>query len=318
MKKYILIISCIAAATGCTSKNDLLDHISDSTAVVYMPQATQSPAAFTFNRDELTAEITYGACYGGPHAPTAEIKVDFFSNPALVTHFNSKYFTAYPVMPDGSYELEESSATIPAGKVNTRPLTIKVHLDKLKGVGGYLLPVTINADSKVNPDLRTTFYLVKALYTANPFTMLDRSQWSIISKSSEEPTGDGANNGRTTFALDGLETTWWSTQWKAAKPGPPHHITIDMQTSQQLHGFAFTGRLDAQGNLKSTGNPKDIIVQTSTNGTDWTYSENFKLENIKENVIYLAYEQNARFFRITVNTSQGDVYLTHMSELNAF
>ncbi|MGX5817703.1 BT_3987 domain-containing protein [Chitinophaga lutea] len=320
MKRYILLtgVAALAASTSCKTSSDLLDHISDSTAVVYMPQATQSPAAYTFNRDQQTAEIVYGACYGGPHSPANDIKVDFSANAALATHFNNKFFTAYPVMPDGSYELEAPSATIPAGKVNTQPLTLKIHLDKLQGVGGYLLPITIGANSKVNEELRTTYFLVKALYTTNPFPMLDRSQWAITGFSSQEPSGDGVNNGRTPYALDGLETTWWSTEWKAAKPGAPHFITIDMKTAQTLHGFSITGRLDAQGNLKTTGNPKDLIVQTSADGVNWTYSENFTLENIKENVFYLAYAQSARFFKITVNTSQGDVYLTHMSELKAF
>lgn len=319
IKKLPIIPLCAAAFLGsCTTDNDLMDQVSDSTAVVYMPQATQSPAVFTFERGQADAEIIYGACYGGPHANTGDITVQFSTEPGLAEHFNDENFTEYPIMPDGSYELEQTSATIASGKVSTAPLTIRLHLDKLEGVGGYLLPVTISANAKLNEQLRTTFFLVKALYPSNPFPMLDRSQWAITGISSEEATGDGANNGKAIYALDGVETTWWSTQWKGAKPGPPHVLTIDMSTAQKLHGFSITGRLTADGELKSTGNPKDINVETSTDGVNWTYSESFTLTNIKENVFYLAYAQNARYFRITVSTSQGDIYLTHIGELNAF
>lgn len=320
MKQYILAPLCaVVLFSSCGRNRDLISHISDSTAVVYMPQAARLPAEFTFDRSEATVQLTYGACYGGPHMPKGDIQVQFSTDPALAGHFNNEHFTSYPLMPAGSYELEQTSAVIPAGKVNTTPLSITLHLDKLDGVGGYLLPVTIQADSKVNEKLRTTFFLVKALYNTNPFPAIDRTAWKVTGFSSEEKTGEGTANGRTIHALDGNDDTFWTTEWKAAKPGPPHHIVVDMQAATKLHGFTLTGRTDKNtGNVKATGNPKNIIVETSLDGATWDYAENFTLENIKLSTFYLAYSQQARYFRITINTSQGDVYLTNIAEINAF
>ncbi|MBC9913905.1 BT_3987 domain-containing protein [Chitinophaga varians] len=304
---------------SCSRDRDLLSNISDSTAVVYMPQAVNSPATYSFNRTAATDSIIYGACYGGPHSPASDIQIQFKTDASLVDKFNAKNYTNYPILPEGSYELEQSGSVIPVGKFNTPPLKLRVRFDKLDGVGNYLLPVSITTDARVNETLRTTYFLINAKYNSNPFPLFDRNTWKITGFSSEEPTGEGATNGHAIHALDGDDNTFWSTQWKAAKPGPPHIITIDMQTAQKLHGLAFTGRTDkATGEVKATGNPKNIVVETSLDGNVWDYTESFTLDNNKLNTIFLAYARQTRFFRLTINTSQGDTYLTNIAELNAF
>ncbi|WP_341837823.1 DUF1735 domain-containing protein [Chitinophaga pollutisoli] len=313
-----IILFAVAALTSCGRTDaDLIDHISDSSAVVYMPQAIRLPAEYTFQRSAQSARMVYGANYGGPHNPGADIRVSFSVDPGKTGGFNDEFFTRYPVMPAGSYELESQEATIPAGKVATPPMNITVHLDKLEGVGGYLLPVTVSTDKKINESLRTTYYLVKALYEENPFPMYDRTGWEVKGISSEETTGEGANNGRAIFVLDNNPATFWTTQWKAAKPGPPHHIIIDMKETKKLHGLTFTARV-ANGTMRPTGTPKGIVVEAGADGVQWPYREEFTLNNIELNTIYLAYPPEARYFKVTINTSQGDVYLTHFAELNVF
>lgn len=313
------IISFALALCGCN--RDLLKDIPGDVAAIYMPQAVNVPAVYTFNRSALADTIIYGACYGGLHSPASDISVRFVVDASLRDQFNSSHFTNYPLMPEGSYELMQPSAVIGAGRLNTPPLELRVHTEKLEGTGSYLLPVSIQADGnvKVNDSLRTTYFLVNARYTENPFPAFDRSSWKVAGFSSEEITGEGANNGRALHALDGDDDTFWTTQWKTAKPGPPHHIIIDMQEAKQLHGLSITGRKDSKtGEVRTTGNPRDIVVATSMDGVNWTYTEAFTLNNILVNTIYLAYAQQARFFRIVINGSQSDNYLTHIAELNAF
>jgi hypothetical protein len=92
-----------------------------------------------------------------------------------------------------------------------------------------------------------------------------------------------------------------------------------MQQVQKVHGISITGRTDKNtGEVKATGNPKNIIIELSTDGKVWNYSESFTLANDKISTIYLAYAQQARYFKMTINTSQGDSYLTNMAEINAF
>ena len=321
MKIKLLAAALFAAIiwTGCRDNSTELKGISDSTAVVYMPQAVISPAVYTFDISAKADSIVYGACYGGPHAPSADISVQFRTDASLADHFNSNNFTNYPILPEGSYELEQSSSVIPAGHYSTLPLSITVHVDKLDGVGSYLLPVSVETGVKVNEALRTSYFLINGHYTSNPFPLFDRSNWQVTGFSSEEPTGEGAGNGHAIHALDGDANTFWSTQWKAAKPGPPHDISIDMQQVQKVHGISITGRTDKNtGEVKATGNPKNIIIELSTDGKVWNYSESFTLANDKISTIYLAYAQQARYFKMTINTSQGDSYLTNMAEINAF
>lgn len=315
------MISFIVATVWSSCRNNSMElkNVSDSTAVVYMPQAVTSPAVYAFEISEKSDSIVYGACYGGPHSPASDIAVKFSVDTSLRSQFNRDNFTSYPILPEGSYELEQSDAVIPAGRFSTAPLNLVVHMNKLDGVGSYLLPVTIETGMKVNEKLRTAYFLINGHYTANPFPALDRSHWQVVGFSSEEPTGEGAANGHAIHALDGDVKTFWSTQWKAAKPGPPHHIVIDMAEAQQIHGISITGRTDKNtGEVKATGNPKDMIVALSMDGKTWSYTENFTLVNDRVSTIYLAYSQQARFVKLTINTSQGDSYLTNMAEINAF
>lgn len=320
MKMKILAAGGMAMLlASCSHNKDLLRNISDSTAMIYMPQAVNNPAVYSFARSATTDSIIYGANYGGPHSPGADIQVQFRTDPSLVEKFNTKNYTNYPLLPEGTYELEQSSSVIPAGRYSTPALIIRVKTDNLDGVGNYLLPVSITTNAKVNEALRTTYFLINAKYTSNPFPQFDRQTWKITKVSSEEPTGEGAANGHAIHALDGNDDTYWTTEWKASKPGPPHILTIDMQTAQQVHGFAITGRTDKKtGELKATGNPKNMIIETSLDGNVWDYTETFTLDNVKLSTIYLAYARQARFFRFTINTSQGDTYLTNMAEINAF
>lgn len=319
IKLLILSLAMATAWSSCRNSSMELRDISDSTAVVYMPQAVTSPAVYSFEISGKADSIVYGACYGGPHSPASDIPVKFSVDASLIDHFNSNNFTSYPMLPEGSYELEQSSAVIPAGRYSTAPLNLVVHVNKLEGVGSYLLPVTIETNMSVNEKLRTAYFLINGRYTTNPFPAIDRSKWKVTGFSSEEPTGEGASNGHAIHAFDGDVNTFWTTQWKAAKPGPPHYITVDMQESRKIHGISITGRTDKNtGEVKATGNPKNIIVELSADGNNWTYSESFTLANDKVSTVYLAYAQEARFVKLTVNASQGDSYLANMAEINAF
>nr|WP_121271846.1 DUF1735 domain-containing protein [Pedobacter schmidteae] len=322
MKKILSIFICIIIIGGCKKeKEDLLMGNPDSYSAVYMPQAVNKPAVYSFNFSAKPEVIIYGANFGGPGMPSGDIQVNFSDDATLVEKFNTENFTNYKVMPAGSYSFEQTSAPLDATKKSTAPLKLSVFTDKLDGVGGYLLPVTIKANGNVaiNESLKTTYFLISAKYTANPYPLFDNSAWSIVSFSSEEKTGEGATNGRAIYAFDRNGATYWSTEWKNAKPGPPHFIAVDMQSSKKIRGFVFTGRKDnTTGEARTTGNPRDIVIQTSNDGIVWNYSQAFSLPNVLENTVYLDYAQNARFFKVTINASQADNYLTHIAELNAF
>ena len=133
---------------------------------IYMPQATEQSSKHVFVMSDSVQTIIYGAAYGGPDYPSGDIHVTFQADPSLTSDFNSANGTHYAAMPEGSYELEQLSATIPAGELKTDPLRISVKtagfLDAFKE---YLLPVRIeqvDGGLNVNETLRTAYFLVEA------------------------------------------------------------------------------------------------------------------------------------------------------------
>ncbi|ATL46981.1 sialidase [Chitinophaga caeni] len=325
MKKFIYILGIAAFSTGLSScdkrADDVIDEIPDTYTMLYMPQAIDLPNEYTFNRSAAGDSIFYGAYLGGPRSFDTNIEVQFEIDQAKVAEYNKMNFTSYPVLPADSYEFTETSTVIPKGSQHSSTLKMKILSANLDGVGKFLLPITMKTSSQVNvnPSLETTYFLVDAQYLSNPFPVMDRAAWEIVDFSSEEATGEGANNGHAIHAFDDDPATFWTTQWKGAKPGPPHHITINMNADEKVHGFKFIGRIDNKtGEVRTTGNPRDIIVETSMDGSTWNYSEAFHLDNVLENTIYLSYAQDATYYRITINSSQSDNYLTHIAELYAF
>lgn len=327
MIKYIFnlkmscIFTCMAIIFGC-SKNDtnLLKDSPDVYSSIYMPQAVNSPSLYKFNFSNQPDSIFYGANFGGPGILPGDIEVDFEEDVALVSKFNETNFTNYKPMPSGSFVFEKNTAILKKAKKSTDALKLRIFTDKLDGVGGYLLPVTLksNGNIKVNESLKTTYFLINAVYKVNPYLPFDNSRWKVVSFSSEEKTGEGLTNGRAIYAFDNDVATYWTTEWKNAKPGAPHHIVVDMQEDKKIRGFKITGRRETTGLVKATGNPRDIVVQTSLDGITWSYSQSFSLSNVLENTIYLNYAQTARFFKVTINSSQADTYLTHIAELSVF
>jgi hypothetical protein len=179
--------------------------------------------------------------------------VQFSTDASLVAQYNSANFTDYPLLPANSYSLEQSSSVIPAKGQGTPPLRLKIHTDKLDGVGGYLLPVTVavkEGQGQLKEALSTTYFLINANYETNPFADLDRSAWQVKAFSSDE--NENAGGGRVRHALDGNLDTFWTTAWRATKPGPPHFITVDMGSNQKIKGLKILGRV-SNGEPRTTG-----------------------------------------------------------------
>ena len=142
----------------------------------------------------------------------------------------------------------------------------------------------------------------------------DRALWQVIDFSSEEANGEGANNGRAIFALDGNNGTFWHTQWQGASPGPPHYLTIDMGTVKTLHGLSFLGR-QADGG----GKPNEVNIQVSTDNATWTNAGTVNLLNSQalQSQFFPNGFQSGRYFKVIVNSAYNGSY-TQIAELNAF
>ena len=297
---------------SCTDKFELPDQPLAAYNKVYMPLAVNNPKVYAFLVADTTQAMIYSANYGGQDYPTDNIQVTFSPNTTLVDSFNAANHTTYLPMPEKSYTLSATSSTILKGGLSTGPLTINV---KTTGAGSidimkdYLLPVSIvSASAKINESLRTTFYKVRADYP-----VYDRSNWQVLSFSSQEANGEGAGNGKVINAFDNNPSTYWHSQWQGGSPGPPHFFVIDMGEMKTLHGFSF---LDRQSD--NSGKPQDVVIQTSTDNVTWTTVASFTLANTKDlQPKVLPSATDARYFKITVQSSYSATY-THLAELNAF
>jgi hypothetical protein len=325
MKKIILDIILIAllllACTlsfNCKDKVELPYQPVASYNRVYMPEAVNGPVSETLLITDSIQTATYGANFGGQDYPTSDIAINFVVNKALADSFNMANKTSYPMLPDGSYTLSAMSSVIPKGKLSTPPLSISF---KTNGPGAmnalitYILPVSIlNTSVKVNENLRTTYYLIKAQPNFNDYQNYDRTNWQVIAFSSQEANGEGPNNGRAIFALDGNTATYWHTQWQGASPGPPHYLTIDMGQVETIHGLSFVGRQS-----DGAGKPNAVDVMVSTDNVNWTDAGSFNLQNNQDlQKVFLPNGfQQARYFQVIINSAYNASY-TQIAELNAF
>lgn len=162
-----------------------------------------------------------------------------------------------------------------------------------------------------------TFEVLKAdTIKGDPFPPFDRSGWSILGFSDQEPTGEGPNQGRAIFAFDNNTSTFWHSQWNIAQPPYPHWISIDMGTSNIIRGIYLLPRT---GN--ATGIPKDAKIEVSADGLNWTAGGNFVVQNNNSAYQKIPLSQptiSARYFKITfLNNYSGQPWLG-IAELNVY
>jgi hypothetical protein len=148
---------------------------------------------------------------------------------------------------------------------------------------------------------------------------VDKSAWTVAEFSSEEASGEGADNGHAKHAIDDDDETFWHTRWNSGQPPYPHSITINLNTDQAIKGFTFLPR-----DNKYNGRPKEITIEVSTDGTTFENLGDFTLgDSTIKQVIELNTPLTTNYFKITVtnghNNGSGEVvFFTHVSEIGIF
>jgi hypothetical protein len=317
MKNKIISVFILVAAVssfGCKDKVNLPDQPLSSYVQIYMPQAVNGPVAYHFSTaDTVAPTIIYGADYGGYGYPEQDVALTFGVDGAVVDSFNTANNTNYTLLPSKSFELSQRSAVIKKGELSTAPFSVTVHTtgdnapDDLSKT--YMLPITLKTASlTINPTLQTYYCLIDIVPS-----FFDRSAWKIVDFSSQEAVGEGSGNGRAEFALDGNINTYWHTQWKDARPGPPHYITIDMGESKRILGSAVVDRQNV-----NSGRPEEVELLVSEDGKDWQTAYTGALQNTgDQQKIFFDKPVQGRYVKFKVNTIfSSDV--TNLAELYLF
>ncbi len=134
-------------------------------ARIFIPQAVNGPVAQIFLMADTLNTISFAAAYGGPEYPGQDIKIDFKVDNSLISEFNDENGTNYEAMPVNSVIVENASATIKKGQLNSESIKIKIKTNgSLEAFKKYLLPVSIentNSEVKINDNLKTAYFIVE-------------------------------------------------------------------------------------------------------------------------------------------------------------
>lgn len=77
-----------------------------------------------------------------------------------------------------------------------------------------------------------------------------------------------AENGRATNVIDGDPATFWTTEWSAKEPLPPHEIQLDLGRTASVCAVTYLPRQGTSGG-SANGRFADYEVYLSTDGTSW-------------------------------------------------
>lgn len=309
----ISFILCILFG-GCKDEINLPDQPLSDYISVYMPQAANGPVTYNFSTSDTLPAIIYGAGYGGLDYPEEDVRVTFnIGGDAIVDSFNTANNSNYALLPAKSYKFEsELEGVVKRRELATTPFKLRIvtsgenapDLSKT-----YLLPISIEGSSiKVNQKLRTQFCIINIIPA-----FFNRTDWAITALSSQESNGEGPNNGKATFALDGNINTFWHTQWQGAQPGPPHYLTIDMGITKRVSGAAFVAR---QG--VSSGRPQDIQIFLSDDNSNWQLAYTGSLTNDgATQKVFFEQAMQGRYVKLLINTSFSS-NMAHLAEFYLF
>lgn len=168
MKKIsVYMLSGMALLATACNRNDLDIPGASLYAQIYMPQAHQYPHLQNVYVVDSVQNVLFNAFYGGVAAPSTDITVAFKIDPGLVDSFNLRNGTAYPVLPQQNYALDTPESVIPAHRLSSGLLKLKITPVGLKVNQAYLLPVSIQSASgnnKISSALRTTYFLISGGY----------------------------------------------------------------------------------------------------------------------------------------------------------
>ncbi|MFT3902401.1 MAG: DUF1735 domain-containing protein [Niabella sp.] len=129
-----------------------------------------------------------------------------------IDRYNQEHGEDY-IIPESNMFSFVNTATL---KVGEKQISFNVKIFQQYLEKNYMLPIRIKSSSKyaVNQE---QYYVIQLNALAQ---LLPRTNWSIAGFSSQEANGEGPNNGRAIFAIDGNNSTFWHSQWAGSKPQP--------------------------------------------------------------------------------------------------
>lgn len=182
--------------------------------------------------------------------------------------------------------------------------------------GNYMLPVelekiiatldgvettSIQADSK-----KKSYYLI-----SKQGVKINKSDWSVVSVSSEEANGEGANGGKAIHMIDGNAETFWHSKWQGGSVALPHEMVFDMKKTVQIAQVELLPR------GRSSNNPIKLVqFETSMDNVTWESIGEFAFENSDVALLYAVKSTKARYIKMIIPNKGGNGNVAAIRELD--
>lgn len=236
-----------------------------------------------------------------------DLEWDLSIDEAYVTSYNTANGTSFRLLPAEVYTLPEGNKMSIAPGTTSSKLEIPVKGAELQP-GDYLLPVRISNISMFEISSSKELYPLAIRILGKK---LDRSSWTAEANT-EEPNGEGANNGVARCILDDNLSTYWHSQWQGGSIAPPHELIVDAGKEYTFSQFGMVQRQDP--NNKDTKAGEFYI---SSDKQNWTKVGNFAMKQIYEAQTFGITPTKGRYFKIKITESYRHPY-TALSEVYVY
>lgn len=151
-----------------------------------------------------------------------------------------------------------AQVTVPAG---TTTATVNINLKKL------ILRNRAYFDVKITEAAGAT--VGTATCHIDQYFLFQSSDFAIASYSTQETTGEGANNGFATAAIDGNQDTYWHSAWQSGESTLPGGIVIALPDRCHLYGIDLLRRLKTTNSDDKTAEFYLSNTLTDFNADGW-------------------------------------------------
>ena len=192
--------------------------------------------------------------------------------------------------------------------VNQVTATYKLKDDVLPG--NYMLPgqiaeITSDATIRADKDVYAAYSIIKE------GDKLSKTDWKIVSFTTEEASGEGSNNGHAKHLIDGNVETFWHSRWQGGSDPLPYEIIIDMNHRVKIAQIELLPR------GRGSNNPIKVVrFEASEDGTNWESIGQFGFTNQDAALKYYVKSSTARYIKLVIPDGVGNGTVAAIRELD--
>jgi len=142
----------------------------------------------------------------------------------------------------------------------------------------------------------------------------EKTKWTLVSFSSQEPGGDG-KWALASYIIDDKVTTFWHSEVVASYAQMPHWLLVDMKSEKKFNGFHFIQSQD----LNEQGLAKGFRFEVSSDNSTWknVLEGQFTTSRYKQ-IFTFGEPVIARYFKITILSGFNDAFWSQIAEIDLF